>query len=575
MGLNPFSVHESSQVLQVTGRQNRTFRGIRQFAGFCTAVALIAGFVWIAKVTPAEPEVSVPPTEIPPGKLIAPAKELKYVGVGGCAAAACHGGPLTSDANRLWNCSYTIWATQEPLATAENHAIKATDHARLIDKHNRAYAVLYEKRSKRIAQLLDHLPDAEAAQPYKDARCVACHSVPADPATVPISILADGVGCELCHGPAKNWLARHTEKQWIEDYHSGKYSPLPDMNDTRSLLSRARICAGCHVGSPGDATQLAQDVNHDLIAAGHPRLDFAFHAFLGVLPKHWPDVATKPGFKTDRATHAAAWAVGQVVAAEAALKLLADRAAGDGTDSVRPWPEFSEYDCYACHHRTGEQVPSPRQQTAERRSGSNRLGSLPWGTWYFPEVQFLIASELFGKWYEDFDQPLRELKAQMAAPIAALDRKAIQESATKAAAAMGRMAGWIAEELERSPFDQDKIDRLLLRAADKNFAPADWDEAAQRLLTLDALWDAHQFFQSQLGVALGKDEQAVSDALETIREKLQFPPADTGDGPSAEGRRISRHFDSPKRFDADAVRAGAFQPAFVRIHELLSKKESK
>jgi len=555
----------------VTHRQNRDFFAIRRFAGFCIAIAIISGFGRMAAVAPAEPETATQPTEIPPGKLVSPAKDLKYIGVGGCSAAACHGGPVTSDPSRLWNCSYTIWATQEPLASPESRSTKTANHAQLIDKHNRAYAVLYDKRSKQIVQLLDHLPDVEAAQPYKDARCVACHSVPRDPATVPISIMADGVGCELCHGPAKNWLARHTEKQWIEDYHSGKAAPLPDMNDTRSLLSRARICAGCHVGSPGDAAQLTRDVNHDLIAAGHPRLDFAFHAFLGVMPKHWSDVAAKLGFKPDRATHADAWAIGQVVAVEAALNLLAHRAADDGKDAQCPWPEFSEYDCFACHHQLDGKFPSPRQRTAGQRSGPNRFGSLRWGTWYFPEVRFLIESEPFGKWPEDFGRPLAELGAKMNRSGAALDRKEIQSQATRAAEAMHRLADRLASET----FDQATVDRLLLRAADDAFAPSDWDEAAERLLTLDALWDAHQFFQSQSGAAPGKDEQAVSDALEVIREKLEFPSVDAKTDSSAEARRLNPHFDSPARFDPEAIRADAFQPAFARIHRLLSGKESK
>ena len=322
------------------------FLRIRRFAGFCVAIAIVCGFGRMAAVAPAEPETAAQPTEIPPGKLVSPAKDLKYVGVGGCSAAACHGGPMTSDPGRLWNCSYTIWATQEPLATPENRSTKTADHAQLIDKHNRAYAVLYEKRSKQIVQLLDHLPDADAAQPYKDARCVACHSVPRDPATVPISILADGVGCELCHGPAKNWLARHTEKQWIEDYHAGKSSPLPDMNDTRSLLSRARICAGCHVGSPGDAsaTYAGRQSRFDRRRASAarfrvPRISRRDAEALARRERgqaHFAPKASQNEPVPDRETHAEAWAIGQVVAAEAALKLLAHRAAGDGKDSRMP-----------------------------------------------------------------------------------------------------------------------------------------------------------------------------------------------------------------------------------------------
>lgn len=227
-----------------TRRHNGALGGIRQFTGFCVAIALVGGFGWITTAAPVEPATATPPTEIPPGRPVPSTKELKYVGVGGCAAAACHGGPLTSDPSRLWNCSYTIWAAQEPLAppqnrSPDNRSTGAADHAPLIDKHNRAFAVLFETRSKRIVQLLDHLGDVDAAQPQKDARCIACHSVPRDPATVPIAILADGVGCELCHGPAKNWLADHTKRDWVASYDKGEAKPLTDMWDTRGLLNRA------------------------------------------------------------------------------------------------------------------------------------------------------------------------------------------------------------------------------------------------------------------------------------------------------------------------------------------------
>src|SRR5213079_1712537 len=40
----------------------------------------------------------------------------------------------------------------------------------------------------------------------------------------------------------------------------------------------------------------------------------------------------------------------QLASAEAALRLTADRAKAAGKDDRnRPWPELTEYDCYACH----------------------------------------------------------------------------------------------------------------------------------------------------------------------------------------------------------------------------------
>ncbi len=185
----------------------------------------------------------------------------------------------------------------------------------------------------------------------------------------------------------------------------------------------------------------------------------------------------------------------------------------------------------------------------------------------------MIESEPFGKWPEDFGRPLAELSAAMNRSIASVDRKQVQALAKRAAEAMHRLA----DRLAKTTFDRATVDRLLSRASEENFAPSDWDEAAQRLLTLDALWDAHRFFQSQLGVEPGKDEQAVSDALETIRQRLEFPVVDMKNQSPAEAQRpnANPHFDSPAQFDPEAIRADAFQPAFARIRGLLSTKDRK
>src|SRR5205807_1997605 len=119
-----------------------------------------------------------------------------YLGVGSCASAACHGGPVSADPSQKWRSSYTVWAT--------------------LDTHSRAYSVLFEKRSRQIVKLLDHLPNADQAKPYEDERCLACHSAGQNARSASSNVAADGVGCELCHGPAQNWIARHTERAWLD-----------------------------------------------------------------------------------------------------------------------------------------------------------------------------------------------------------------------------------------------------------------------------------------------------------------------------------------------------------------------
>ncbi|HEV8058888.1 MAG TPA: hypothetical protein VGP68_03395, partial [Gemmataceae bacterium] len=68
-----------------------------------------------------------------------------------------------------------------------------------------------------------------------------------------------------------------------------------------------------------------------------------------------------------------AWALGQVLSAQAALELLATRA----SDTGRPWPEFAEYDCFACHH----DLKSKSWRAAEQLHG-REPGTPNWGGWF-------------------------------------------------------------------------------------------------------------------------------------------------------------------------------------------------
>ena len=58
---------------------------------------------------------------------------------------------------------------------------------------------------------------------------------------------------------------------------------------TKELAERAKVCTRCHVGRRSPDGLLTQEVNHDLIAAGHPRLNFEFAAYQENLPVHWDE----------------------------------------------------------------------------------------------------------------------------------------------------------------------------------------------------------------------------------------------------------------------------------------------
>src|SRR5207248_4661647 len=105
---------------------------------------------------------------------------------------------------------------------------------------------------------------------------------------------------------------------------------------TKDLARRVGRCVECHVGSP------AKEVNHDLIAAGHPRLTFEYAAYHHLMPRHWTPDKDGANFEVR------AWLWGQVATAKASVELLSARA-GRAAAGGKIWPELAEYNCYACH----------------------------------------------------------------------------------------------------------------------------------------------------------------------------------------------------------------------------------
>jgi hypothetical protein len=151
------------------------------------------------------------------------------------------------------------------------------------------------------------------------------------------------------------------------------------MIDTENLLVRARVCAACHVGSSEN------DMNHDMIAAGHPPLRFELASYEALLkPKHWND---RPARLATPNYELQLWSAGRLAAADAALELLASRAAGESTHSLqRPWPELSEANCFACH-----QALRPRSaRTGDDVAADSSAAALGWQTWNLTLLDALL-----------------------------------------------------------------------------------------------------------------------------------------------------------------------------------------
>jgi hypothetical protein len=423
-------------------------RGLRSLAtGLCLAAAgwlLLRG----ADPVPARPGARPVTIEdlVPSPTAYSFPKEAAFQGASSCAAAACHGGngPRGSAGSE-----YSTWASHDP--------------------HARAYRVLFEDRSRRMVRLLRRLPADGKVRPDREALCLKCHALNtpvALEASLPEAVLADGVSCEACHGPAQRWKATHYQDEWRGRTLLQKAAD--GMFPTKDLGFRVQLCAGCHVGRAG------MDVNHDLLAAGHPRLRFEYTAFHQVLPRHWRERA--PDFE------ARAWAAGQVAALRASVALTEARAA----DAKAPWPELAEYSCYSCHH---ELRPEGWRQTLP--SGGRRPGTMKWNTWYaaltprLAEALPLEGARTPGD-VSDAVAGLRQVMERPGAP-----RKAALE---KAAACRQQLDAWLAalDGVPKEPLPPAKIAALRTRLLERPRSEADlagweWEQAVQQYLGAAAL----------------------------------------------------------------------------------------
>jgi hypothetical protein len=290
--------------------------------------------------------------------------------------------------------------------------------------------------------------------PSSSEKCLVCHGsvVQTTRGAEPTYSALEGVGCEACHGPAEKYLTEHYLPEWLA--RSPQAKEADGLRNTKDLAVRAQTCTPCHVGAPG------QEVDHDLIAAGHPMLRFNFASYLaGYTGRHWSvakDKQGRPGFEST------ALETGKIEAERAALKLLAHRAE-HGVSGDRPWPEFSEYDCHSCH--AGWLDPSWRPQTRPR---DRKPGQVRWGSWYFGRDGDLPAAAQIDSLRRAAERPT---------PTGVKEAAELALSALPSAAA--------------SPVSLDECRKQLLALTDAKSAAGDsWEGARQRYLSIVAYVEA-------------------------------------------------------------------------------------
>jgi hypothetical protein len=418
-----------------------------------------------------------------------PAASRLFAGTSSCSGRSCHGGLEPRSGQPIGQDEYSIWITH--------------------DKHADAFHVLLNEHSQRIARNLG------IRKAHEDARCLSCHLTPfaaaiEGSAAPPASEMARaheertfGVGCESCHGVADRWLSTHTAAEW-KDYSPQQKRAL-GMVPISDPAELARACAGCHVGAPPHQKMpLTRDVNHDLIAAGHPRLHFELGVFLANLPPHWNQAAKKK--KASKGDEARTWVHGQLASAQAALELLVHRA----EDSRRPWPEFAEYDCFACHHDL--RGASWRQ---ERGIAAGRQpGSLSWGTWHYTMPR-LIADGLPAA-DADFREALERLERIMRHP--APNRYTVVKHSWSALAGLEKLRTHIGERDTNREVVQNWL--IAFGRDDRLTAEMSWDAATQLHLAASVLNETY-------------GDPSIQNALQELAKSLAHP----------------RGFDSPPEFE--------------------------
>ena len=263
-----------------------------------------------------------------------------HLGVTNCAGSTCHGATVEYDNAAVLQNEFRTWHEK--------------------DAHAQAYKVLLNEESQRIAKNLG-LESAHTAD-----ICLDCH---ADNVSEELRgkrfDIADGVGCEACHGGAKRYLGGHISGNTHEE------NVAEGLYPTEEPVARARLCLSCHFGN--------QDkfVTHRIMGAGHPRMSFELDTFTEIQPAHYAvdeDYAERKRLWNGTQT----WAIGQVLASKQIIESLLDteRQKGSGL-----FPELVLFDCHACHHSMDDVRWNPRATTGlgpgvVRLNDSNFLMSL-------------------------------------------------------------------------------------------------------------------------------------------------------------------------------------------------------
>ncbi|HEV3318064.1 MAG TPA: multiheme c-type cytochrome [Candidatus Angelobacter sp.] len=461
----------------------------------------------------------------------------KYNGPGSCAASACHGGVQVVDEQtraktrtHIWQNEYFIWATQDP--------------------HFKAFSALQTDRSRQISHLL-----GRSKAPAQDENCLGCHALTPSPELQARDFGGEGVSCESCHAAASGWFEKHFQRKTTteESIRSGMY-PI------RDTVQRSVKCLSCHLGTA------KYEVDHQMIAAGHPDLFFELDLFSAKQPRHWPlpDEMNYPDVPKDPNYGVRLWAVGQAVQLREALSRLArraERAQQPDSGGQRPqWPELSELDCFSCHHSVNSNWRDPNYDEhapgshpkgldswRQKRGYDDRTpGSPPWNSAHYTIFRTLLRT------IDPDDSTKLETELRSLYQVASRLNSSPQEVG-KQARQTGTLAGSLVDKVVsefKNPPSQSKrplLGRLMLEisAEGERIANQDTRSAEQAYMALDSLFRSYDGIKSGERLNTGA-HPAVGVAIEALYSEFDNPSAYDAPRFAARMRKVNEALSSVK-----------------------------
>jgi len=395
----------------------------------------------------------------------------QYIGPGGCSATSCHGSIRPREDSRILQTEYSTWVVK--------------------DKHSRAYLALTGMVGERMAKILKLNTKAEEAP-----KCLVCHSlsIPADKRARSFDA-SEGVSCENCHGPAGGWLGDHIRGNQMHDE-----SVKRGMVELRDIGHRTEKCLECHLGTP------TQFVDHEMIAGGHPDLYFELDSFAAAMPRHWKvPRESAPGKPAEDANMLGMreWSAGQAYQLRAALDRVSWRAKG------KVWPEYSELDCFACHHALG---PADKSWRQEHGYPDRRAGDPAWQPSRY--IVFMHVVEVVDPGTaQDLGAKMAKVQGEM--------NKLVPDPNTvvSAAGAAAPVAQRLAEKFQTMSYDPALAKRVMASIANDSdhIAYAGERTAEQAAMALDSL------FISYSKEAKPGDAAEVRSAINVLFQQLENP----------------------------------------------------